>query len=445
MTSDKTGQLFYLTYSLSGTVRSGSATGPVLAGATVSIAGKTTTTSATGTFAITGITRGTYSLSISKTGYVPYSNPAYPMTLSKTAQTFYLTPITHALSGTVLSGSATGPVLAGATVAIAGKTAITSATGTFSITGIPEGTYPLTITKAGHDTFSNPSYAMTSDRIGQLFFLTYSLSGTVRSGSATGPVLAGATVSIAGKTTTTSATGTFAITGISAGTYPLTISKTAYYTYTNPAYAMNASKTAQVFTMAPLPTYTLSGTVRSDGTTGFGVAGATVAIAGKTAITGTTGTFSITQIPLGNYPLNISKTGYYTSSYSYAMTASKTGQLFVMNQTTATIVGSWQLFFDWDCDGTIGIAGVSFFSNNTFSTTDGGSGTWSKTGYQVKFTFPSGTAYTGTVGNNTMQGTSMTPTGFLGCWNAVWQTNTPAVSLESIRDGIFDSSGSAGK
>ncbi|WP_041974777.1 carboxypeptidase regulatory-like domain-containing protein, partial [Geobacter sp. OR-1] len=107
------------------------------------------------------------------------------------------------LSGTVLSGSATGPVLPSATVSIAGKTAITSATGTFSITGIPEGTYPLTITKAGHDTYSNPSYDMTSDKTGQLFYLTYSLSGTVRSGSATGPVLAGATVSIAGKTTTT--------------------------------------------------------------------------------------------------------------------------------------------------------------------------------------------------------------------------------------------------
>jgi hypothetical protein len=67
-------------FNVTGTIRSGSNTGPLLSGATVSLAGQTTTTSSAGTFTISGITSGTYQLSITKAGYVTYTNSSYPVT-----------------------------------------------------------------------------------------------------------------------------------------------------------------------------------------------------------------------------------------------------------------------------------------------------------------------------------------------------------------------------
>jgi hypothetical protein len=72
---------------------------------------------------------------------------------------------------------------------------------------------------------------------------TYSMSGTIHSGSNSCPVLSGATVSIAGKSTTTSSIGTFFISGIAAGTYALSVSKAGYDTYTDPAYYVGSNQT----------------------------------------------------------------------------------------------------------------------------------------------------------------------------------------------------------
>jgi C1A family cysteine protease len=63
-----------VTYTVSGTVRAGSSTGVAIAGATVSVAGKTAATGSSGAFSISGITAGTYALAVSASGYAPYSN-----------------------------------------------------------------------------------------------------------------------------------------------------------------------------------------------------------------------------------------------------------------------------------------------------------------------------------------------------------------------------------
>ena len=251
-------------YSISGTVRQGSSTGPVLAGATVAIAGLTATTNSTGTFSITGILAGTYTLTVSKTGYITKTTTGYVVNSNKSGLVFYLSAAPrYSMSGTVRQGSTTGPVLAGATVAIAGKTATTSSTGTFSITGILAGTYTLTISKTGYITKTTTGYVVNSNKSGLVFYLSaaprYSMSGTVRQGSTTGPVLAGATVAIAGKTATTSSTGTFSITGILAGTYTLTISKTGYVTKTTTGYLVNSNKSGLIFYLSAAPGYTMRG------------------------------------------------------------------------------------------------------------------------------------------------------------------------------------------
>ncbi|UPU38279.1 carboxypeptidase regulatory-like domain-containing protein [Geomonas paludis] len=345
VSGNRSGVLYYLTaastYYLSGTVRSGSSTGPVLPGATVSIAGKSTTTSSTGTFTITGIPAGTYTLTISKTGYYTKTVTGYTMTSNRSGTSFYLSQLpTYYLSGTVRSGSSTGPVLSGATVSIAGKTTTTSSTGTFTITGIPSGTYTLTISKTGYYTKTVTGYTMTSNRSGTSFYLsqmpTYYLSGTVRSGSSTGPVLSGATVSIAGKTTTTSSTGTFTITGILAGTYTVSVYKSGYNKLTVPNYTVSGNRSGAVFYLTPVPTYYVSGTVRSGSSTGPVVSGATVSIAGKTATTSSTGSFTISGIPAGTYTVTIYKAGYTTRTVTgFSVTGNRSGVVFYLSPSAS--------------------------------------------------------------------------------------------------------------
>lgn len=230
------------TYSLSGIIRSGSSTGPALAGATVSIAGKTATTANNGTFSISGIVAGTYTCSVSETGYLSFASSKFTMNSNLVLDTC-LVPATYTVRGTILFGSSAGPTLSGATVSLAGHTATTASDGTFSISGIAAGTYTFTVAKTGYATYTNSAFNVSANQSVNLFLTlpTYSLSGTVRSGSSTGPAIAGATVSVAGKTATTANDGTFSVSGVGAGTYTCSVTKTGYLSFTSSKFTMNSN------------------------------------------------------------------------------------------------------------------------------------------------------------------------------------------------------------
>jgi hypothetical protein len=318
-------------FSMSGTVRAGSATGTPLAGATVTIAGKSSITSSTGSFSITGIPAGSYTLAISKTGFVTKTVAGYAVSGNQSGLNFFLAPA-YSMSGTVRQGSGTGPALAGATVTIAGKSAITSSLGTFGITGLAAGSHTLTISKAGFVTKTTTGYLIAGNQSGLNWFLlpvpVYSMSGIVRSGSATGPPLAGATLAIAGRNALSTSTGSFTITAIPAGTHSLTISRTGYYTKVMAGIVVSANRSGVVLYLTPVPTYSMSGTVRRG--TGPALPGATLTIAGKTVLSSSTGTFSITGIPAGTQTLVISKPGYVTKSSTGSIGANQSGLVFYL-------------------------------------------------------------------------------------------------------------------
>ena len=165
------------------------------------------------------------------------------------APTFYI-------SGTVRQGSATGTVLPGATLSIAGKTVTTYSNGSFKVTGIPAGSYTLTISKTGYLT-KTINISVQGNNSGLAFYLSavpaYSVSGTVHRGSQTGPVLPGATVSVGSRSTVTSSTGFFRITGIPSGTYKFSISKPGYVAKTTREYAVNRNRSG-TFYLLPVAT-----------------------------------------------------------------------------------------------------------------------------------------------------------------------------------------------
>jgi hypothetical protein len=103
--------------------------------------------------------------------------------------------------------------------------------------------------------------------------------------------------------------------------------------------------------------------------------------------------------------------------------------------TTAT--GLWTLHYDWDCDGTIGSTDLTLNSDNSFTTGEGHSGTWTQTDNLIVFTFTggTGTVYTGYIAGPVMAGTSDTNIGLTGCWEALH----PPLSTASIADNGYSS------
>jgi len=226
------------TYSVSGTVSSGS--GTVISGATISIGSKLATSGSDGTYTISGLAAGSYTVTVSKSGYSTLSSSITVSTANITNADFSLTAVatSYSMSGTVYSGRS---ALSGATVSISGKTATTNRYGQFSFSGIQSGTYTLTISKLGYTTYTNSSYPLTSNQSGLRFSLTqelYSVSGTVyRSGS--GEVLSGATVRIGNKSVRTNSGGKFTFGKLTYGTYSLRISKNRYSTFTNRSFSVS--------------------------------------------------------------------------------------------------------------------------------------------------------------------------------------------------------------
>ncbi len=82
------------------------------------------------------------------------------------------------------------------------------------------------------------------------------------------------------------------------------------------------------------------------------------------------------------------------------------------------VTGEWVVNYDWYCSGFPGTATMIFNPDFTFTTSEGGSGTWFLNFNQIVFTFSNGTEYTGIVDGDTMAGTMLSYDGTPGCWDA---------------------------
>jgi uncharacterized protein YjbI with pentapeptide repeats len=240
-----------VTKSISGKV---TATGPsaTSSGFTITLGGtvggkpvkSTATTASDGSYTITVLANGTYSLTAKKAGYdVTSANPLRVAVSGSNVSGADFTALTKSISGKV---TATGPsaTSSGFTITLAGtvggrpvkSTATTASDGSYTITVLANGTYSLTATKAGYDvTSANPlSVAVSGSNVSGADFtaLTKSISGNVRTSG--GSPISGVKVTLTGtvngstvnKSTYTLPDGTYSITTLGNGTYTLTPSKT---------------------------------------------------------------------------------------------------------------------------------------------------------------------------------------------------------------------------
>jgi hypothetical protein len=300
---------------------SGSVSGAVQAGVTITLEGPTTavvTTGAAGTFTFAGLDPGTYLLVASHDDYTfsPASRRVVVSAADVTGQTFTATldPTARTVSGTV-SGATTAGVtitLVGPSPAITSRTATTDATGGFAFRSLADGLYLATPSLAGF--VFTPADCLVSVNGPSVTFVEFTAVRAPHaiSGAISGPTIAGILLTLtdpAGAASTTSGVdGRYTFPGLADGAYTVTPSLPGYYF--SPVEASvtldGANVTSVDFVIAP--SHVISGYVTGDVSDGVKVTLSGAAAAETT--TDVTGFYQFTELRDGGYVLTPSLDGY---------------------------------------------------------------------------------------------------------------------------------------
>ena len=292
------------TYSIPGTVTNA---GSPLEGVTITADGETTTTAADGTYTISGLVAGTYTVTPSLAEYT-FTETSEEVTVNETAGDaldvdFVGTQKTYSISGTLTDSAE--QLLEGAEVTADGHSATTAADGTYTIAGLVAGIYTVTPSLTEHDFTPASTKVTLNETVGDATGIdfggtdkTYSISGTITNA---GQPLEGVEVAASGHTATTGADGTYSITGLLAGTHTVT-PRLAEYTFaptsSDETVNENDGDAVDVDFVGTENTYSISGTVTNAGTP---LAGVTITAGGETATTAADGTYSIGGLTAGTY------------------------------------------------------------------------------------------------------------------------------------------------
>jgi len=152
LSSGESGGISAETGSIYGNVTD-SRTGALQEGATVTLVSLSKTTDSTGSYSLSGIAPGTYTLSATKSGYNQYSSTVRITAGGQLQANIALVPrsiaVSAALNGAVRDAD-TGALLEGVTVKASDVTRVTSADGTYTFDALPAGSVTVTAEKEGY-------------------------------------------------------------------------------------------------------------------------------------------------------------------------------------------------------------------------------------------------------------------------------------------------------
>jgi uncharacterized membrane protein len=292
--------------------------GSPLAGATVTDGTRMTTTDASGEYAIADVPPGSYEVTASKAGYESSS-------LTVTVSEGNIAVADLSLTRIIVPGTITGRVtdaedgspLAGATVTDGTRMTTTDASGEYAIADVPPGTYEVTASKVGYESSSLTVTVLEGNSaVADLSLTRIIIPGTI-TGTVTdaedGSPIAGAVVTDGTRTTTTDASGEYAIADVPPGSYEVTASKAGYESsfLTVTALEGNIAVADLSLTRIIVPG-TITGRV-TDAEDGSPIGGATVTDGTRTTTTDASGEYTIANMPPGTYEVTASKSGYESS------------------------------------------------------------------------------------------------------------------------------------
>jgi hypothetical protein len=341
--------------SISGTVNDSITSAPI-SGASVTCTGTPTctgtTTAANGTYTLNNLTPGTYTVQVSAANYGTLSSPDTVTSGAAPPDNFNLVPNTGSISGTV-TDSVTNADLSGASVTCTGTPTCTgtstSGTGAYTLSGLTEGTYQVTVTEANYTSQTLPVSVGPGGTPTRNFALVPnqgSIGGTVTNSVTTLPI-SGASITCTGTPTcsgtTTAANGTYALSSLTEGIYQVTASAPGYATSTTPvSVTAGATVTGANFALIPA-TGSITGRV-TDKVTSANIAGASVTCTGTPTCSGTTtatdGTYTLSNLAAGTYTVQVVASGYGTQSASVPVTAGLATQNFNLVPNPGSITGT---------------------------------------------------------------------------------------------------------
>jgi hypothetical protein len=330
-------------YSVTGTI-----SGAGGAGATVTLGGAasaSTTADASGSYSFSGVTNGNYTVTPTKTGFV-FAPTSQGVTV---AGSNIIVPVFTATAQTfTISGTISGVGGNGATVSLSGAATATTtanASGVYTFSGVTNGAYTVTPTKAGF-LYTPTSQAVTVSGANATANFSSSVQTFTITGTISGSGGNGATVSLGGAATATTTANTSGVYSFSVpnGSFTVTPTKAGFvFTPASSAVTVNGANATANFGSTQV--FTISGTI-----SGPGGSGATVNLTGAATATVTanaSGLYSF-SVPNGSYTVTPTKAGFVFTPASSAVT---------VNGANATAnFGSAQIF---TITGTISGAGGS--------------------------------------------------------------------------------------
>jgi acid phosphatase len=212
-------------------------TAAAIAGATVSFSGGSTTTDSNGAYSFSNVAPGTYSVTVSATGFTSQTGS---VTVSSGATSTLDFQLSQASTPGTITGRVTnittGGSVSGATVSFSGGSTTADGSGNYTFTGVAPGTYNVTATHSGYFPVTNSATVASGAAVTLNFALATGgkVAGTVT--NAGGTPITGASVSITGgsiSTTvniTTSSSGGYNSNWVPVGTYTVTVSASGHAT-----------------------------------------------------------------------------------------------------------------------------------------------------------------------------------------------------------------------
>ena len=287
-----------------------------------------TTTNVTGEYSI-GSFAGTVKL---KTKYPGYTQDSTVITVTLgqtlTGVNFVTNPNYAQLTGVVSDNN--GNKVAGAIITLGGTssggTANSGTNGSYTIQQLIGGVYTVTVQKSGYQSSTVTGYSIADGSAKTLNFtlpvLIGKISGTVK--DASNNAIQSATIyavdTVAAKTYSaiSDASGAYQISPLPLSGFLVYALKDKYTSKTQARVGLTSSSTSATASISDFikNAGVISGTVKN--TAGIGIQGAAVSISGDggagTATTDMNGAFSIGDLVVGTYTVNISKTAYVTSA-----------------------------------------------------------------------------------------------------------------------------------
>ncbi len=366
---DRTGIDFTATtstvsYEISGRVTEG---GVGLGNVAVTGGGTSATTGSTGTYTLTGIAAGTHTVSVSRSGYT-FSPASRSITVGPSATNVDFTGSRELFRVTGRITVAGAP-MSGASVSAGGTTVVTSADGSYALTGLTGGAFSVSAARSGYRfTPATRSVTVGPDQSAIDFAASpvYQIAGRI---TRNGVGLSGVTVNAGGRTSSTDAGGQYTLAGLDEGRYTLTPSKSgATFEPANASVIVGPDQTAINFRA---DTYQISGTVTVNG---VGLAGVTVATGTNTITTGSGGIYTLGNLNAGSYEVSVLRSGYTFSPATRTVSVgpSRSSISFSGTLTGYALRGTVR-------DGATPVQGVTVLAG-TRSTTTAADGTYAFTG-----------------------------------------------------------------